>query len=141
MAFLDETDFCSAEIYARHRDERILEGDLQTGELYTYMMLVPSHEQGAASQTVRLENKKLMSGLTLVRFAFLDDNLMVNSRFDESIRNGLVVEFGGEGVFLDEPTGSYFKIEEAYLRDYFDLHFGEVMRELGAVDLAAAGQP
>lgn len=128
MAFLEISDFCSVEEYTRNRSLRIREGELETGGLYTYAMRLDHAERQAAKQAVRVERVVPKTGFVVVRFAFLDADLDTSYVTHENMNDG-IIHGADDEMYMDYIKGVEYRVEEAYLRDYFEDQFGRVLDE------------
>jgi len=128
MGFLETGQLCSLEVYNNHRQERVAESDLEVDGLYVYMMYLDTSDRLAALQPARIESMQKVSGFVIVRFAFLDEDLIPSHIEDEAVNDG-IVSVSENAVFAEYATGQDFPVQEAYLRDYFEEQFGQFLAE------------
>lgn len=126
MAFLEIGSFCDLDEYTTNRSTRMLEDELEIGGLYTYMMQLTHEQYLAAKQPVRVEEISRKAGLVSVKFAFLDQDLLPEHEAKEEIAHG-IIHCDRDAVFTDLATGEDLSLTEAYIRDYFEEHFGDFL--------------
>lgn len=126
MAFLEISDFCDVNEFTRHKPNRVLDGNLEVDGIYTVMMRLADDKKQAAKQAVKLEDISHKAGLVVIRFAFLDEDLVPHWETTEKISDGIIEGF--EKTFVeDHETGHDYPIVEAYLRDYFNGQFHDML--------------
>jgi hypothetical protein len=136
MAFLEVASFCSLEEYNHNRELRIIESGIENNGLYTYMMRLIDDEKQAAMQAVRILGIKRATGLVAVKFAFLDNDLNTDFTVTEPMSQGFIQQFESNAYFLDD-NGRGIKLQEAYLRDYFESQFGNLLTENSKLSIVA----
>lgn len=123
MAFLETGTFCSAEEYAANSHRRVVEAQLQKDELYMMNMRLERGAREAAKLAVRTVSVAQKSGLALVRFVFLDDELNPTVETYETMSDGFISRVRG-AVIVDPQAEEEFAVTQAYFRDYFEDQFG-----------------
>jgi hypothetical protein len=131
MAAMGPDGFCSLEEYLNNRDARLREDELCVGSLCSYMMRLNDQKIQAAKQIVRIENIIPKSDIVVVQLAWLNEDLDTSERYTDAIADGFVIDFEGDGSLNDIP------IQEAYLCDYFQDEFGELLRQASRLVLSA----
>lgn len=129
MAFLDRSSICMIEEYSNHENNRIIEANLEFDTIYTYMMRLRDSKFEAAKQAVKVCNVSKYSGLCAVEFAFLDNNLEEDFCKTEYMSDGYI-SGKTQGFYVIEGTGQKIELVEAYLKDYFDSGFEDIL-EIG----------
>ena len=123
MAFIEPPDFCAFEEYRSGLNSRLHESQLQNAELYMLMMSLKSATKEAAKTPVRMLNIADKSGIAVVHFAFLDNELSPVTESNQALVDGLLSDFG-EYKIRDPATKESFRVHTAYLKDYFEDQFG-----------------
>ncbi len=125
MAFLENGAFCSLEEYADSIHRRANETQLQPGELYTLMMRLEQGEREAAKKPIRTIEIAQKTGLTVLKFVFLNNNLETELETKRIIRDGFMAT---KLLCMKDPaTGQKFPVQQGYLKDYFDDQFGSFL--------------
>ncbi len=135
MAYLEIGSFCSIEEYNTYRCKRVMETDIEQGGLYTYMMRFDHAEKQAAKQPVRAEEIIRKAGKLSVRFAFLNEDLEPECVVEESVWDGIIA-CCVEVTFNSHETGDSYQLQEAYLRDYYEDQFGDMLTRSNELSLA-----
>jgi len=138
MAFLETNDFCPLQEYFNYRENRIVESGLEPDHLYTYMMRLRGNEGLAACQTVRVDRFVRHSGFVAIKFLFLDEDLLTDHQDVEYMDNGLIET--KHGKFVSEDTGAEFLLAEAYLREYDDGQYDELLRQSNSLALSGTAR-
>ena len=137
MAFLETGKFCTQTEYFNHIGNRLHESQLKVGELGVMMLRLSSEKREAAKKPVRIIEVQEKTGLAVVRFALLDDNLDTQADTTETVANGLID--GVKGAHMIDPKDeTRLPIRQAYVRDYFEEQFGGALREEEALLVGAS---
>lgn len=131
MAFLEAGYFCSAEEYRRDVENRVNESEVRTDEVYALAALLKSTTREAAKVPVRLSAP--VDGL--VEVVFLDDDLQPEVTFNGAMYDGMLSIVHGR--IIDGDTNRGHVIKEAFLKDYFEDQFGDMLAESRSLSLNA----
>lgn len=129
MAFLESASFCSLEQYQSSLAQRVHETALQANELFMLALrLSGDNKHEAAKFPVRSKEIVRKTGLAVIQFTFLDNDLNPINESTAQMRDGIVNQVQG-ALVVDPATREEFKILEGHFKDYFDDQFGGVLVE------------
>jgi len=134
MAFIESGAFCRREEYSNGLIRRIHETQLQNGELYMIMMSLDGEKREAAKKAARLLEIAPKTGLAVVKFAFLSNELAPELEMTQTVEDGLIND-SKNILMVDTTLQEKFPVAQAYFKDYFDDQFGNVLAESSSLSL------
>ena len=128
MAFLEVGTFVSADEYYDGIHTRVDERQVRPDDLYMMLLRLASRDRAheAAKWPVRMDEVVRKSGLAVVRFTFLDENLEPEHETRETMQSGLIGHMEGT-IFTTPHSEEPIPVTQAYLKDYYDDQFGPML--------------
>jgi hypothetical protein len=141
MAFLETGTFISLETYHDEIHHRVIERDVRKDDLYMMFMRLASHDRKreAAKKPIRMEEIRRDTGLAAIRFTILSDKLKDEVTTHETMQNGLVNQMDGATIIHPEDNTRRLPITQAFLKDYFDDQFGDMLDTAAMLEASGGG--
>ncbi len=94
---------------------------------YTFMARLTGGEHEALQTSIKVVGKEVVDKLVVVNFVYLNNDLEDMDRATGAFWNGYIIPRGNH-TFVSDERNSSDTLEIGYLRDYFDVQFGDMLR-------------